>query len=100
MKRLPYEHEGLVKGDTISLAVAMASLVAKVERDRIMRKLSDKFPVYDFASNKGYGSPKHLRALREVGPTGHHRPRFLGKLLGPEEEAPDGQGSQSRLSFG
>ena len=100
MKRLPYEHEGLVKGDTISLAVAMASLVAKVERDRIMRKLSDKFPVYDFASNKGYGSPKHLRALREVGPTGHHRPRFLGKLLGPEEDSPKGQGSQSRLSFG
>ena len=57
MKKLPYEHTGLVKGDTISLAVAMGSLIAKVTRDRMMREFAEEFPDYDFASNKGYGHP-------------------------------------------
>jgi ribonuclease HII len=45
MKKLPYEHEGLVKGDTKSLAIAMASMLAKVTRDRFMRQLHHEFPV-------------------------------------------------------
>jgi ribonuclease HII len=99
MKRLPYEHEGLVKGDTISVAISMGSLIAKVTRDRLMRKLSDEFPSYDFASNKGYGSPNHLKALKKYGPTVHHRPRFLRNLLAEGEE-PKEDDSQSQLSFG
>ena len=99
MKRLPYEHQGLVKGDTISLAVAMGSLIAKVTRDRIMRNFAEEFPAYDFASNKGYGSPNHLKALKESGPTRLHRPRFLRNLLPGTEEAKE-EDSQSQLSFG
>ena len=98
MKRLPYVHQGLVKGDTLSLAVAMASLLAKVTRDRGMRQLALKFPAYDFGSNKGYGSPKHLTALKAHGPTTHHRPKFLRNLLG--DDSPGGSDDvQSQLSF-
>jgi len=81
MKRLIYEHDGLVKGDTISLAIAMASLLAKVTRDRLMKKLNNYFPDYGFSSNKGYGTPVHLEALTKLGPTEHHRPRFLLNLM-------------------
>ena len=98
MKRLPYRHQGLVKGDTLSLAVAMASLLAKVTRDRGMRRLAGEFPAYDFGSNKGYGSPKHLTALKAHGPSVHHRPKFLRNLLGGDSR--DGSDdAQSRLSF-
>ena len=98
MKRLPYRHQGLVKGDTLSLAVAMASLLAKVTRDRGMRRLAGEFPAYDFGSNKGYGSPKHLTALKAHGPTVHHRPKFLRNLLGGDSPA-GSDDAQSRLSF-
>ena len=81
MKRLCFVHDGLVKGDTISLAVAMASLLAKVTRDREMRELGDVFPAYGFSSNKGYGAPVHIDALRQYGPCDHHRPRFLRNLM-------------------
>ena len=99
MKKLPYELSGLIKGDTFSLAVAMGSLIAKVTRDRLMRKFAEEFPDYDFSSNKGYGSPNHLKALKESGPTRLHRPRFLRNLLPVSEEAKE-EDSQSQLSFG
>jgi ribonuclease HII len=98
MKRLPYLHEGLVKGDTLSLSVAMASIAAKVTRDRLMARMAERYPEYDFASNKGYGAPKHLRALRELGPTPDHRPRFLRKILGEPEDLPENP-PQTLLSF-
>ena len=96
MKRLPHAHEGLVKGDTLSLSVAMASIAAKVTRDRVMRQLDQVYPEYDFASNKGYGSPNHLRGLHEHGPTEIHRPRFLEKILSPTDEK---KTEQTLLSF-
>ena len=99
MKKLPYEHTGLVKGDTISLGIAMGSLIAKVTRDRLMRKFAEEFPAYDFASNKGYGSPNHLKALKKSGPIRLHRPQFLSNIL-PQTEQPKVDGSQSQLSFG
>ena len=98
MKRLPYLHEALVKGDTLSLSVAMASIAAKVTRDRLMARMAERYPEYDFASNKGYGAPKHLRALRELGPTPDHRPRFLRKILG-EGKASSENPPQTLLSF-
>ena len=98
MKRLPYLHEGIVKGDTLSLSVAMASIAAKVVRDRLMARMAERYPEYDFASNKGYGAPNHLRALRELGPTPDHRPRFLQKILGGPEDSPENP-PQSLLSF-
>ncbi len=96
MKRLPYAHQGMIKGDTLSLAVAMASIAAKVTRDRLMVELDASYPVYDFASNKGYGSPNHLRGLAEHGPTAVHRPRFLRKILAASNQA---QSEQSLLKF-
>ena len=98
MKKLPYQHDGLVKGDTKSLAIAMASMLAKVTRDRFMRTLHQEFPEFGFASNKGYGAPVHLHALREQGPTVHHRPRFLRNLL-PDADLGSESREQSQLSF-
>jgi ribonuclease HII len=100
MKRLPYAHKGLVKGDTLSLAISMASLVAKVTRDRLMRELDAQYPQYDFCSNKGYGAPLHLKALKEIGPTMHHRPRFLRNLLGQDAPKEKRSEEQCQLSFG
>ena len=98
MKKLPYEHEGLVRGDTQSLAIAMASILAKVTRDRLMRDLHQEFPEFGFASNKGYGAAVHLQALREQGPTIHHRPGFLRNLL-PDGNLASKSRKQSQLSF-
>lgn len=58
----------IVKGDSKSLSIAAASIIAKVYRDRIMKKLDSKYPEYDFASNKGYGTRKHISALSKNGP--------------------------------
>ena len=99
MKKLGLHHLGLVKGDTISLAVAMASLLAKVTRDQLMKKLDAEFPHYEFASNKGYGTPVHLKALSELGPTIHHRPRFLRNLLGEEKMESPVEDAQTQLSL-
>ncbi len=100
MKRLPIKHQGIIKGDSLSLAIAMGSLIAKVTRDRQMKKLSAEFPDYDFSSNKGYGSPNHLNALDRVGPCVHHRPRFLRNILKKtEKDQSDDKDKQSQLSF-
>ena len=98
MKKLPYKHAGLVKGDTKSLAIAMASMLAKVSRDRFMRELHNQFPEFGFNSNKGYGAPVHLRDLRECGATEHHRPRFLRNLLSDTKNTARNQ-EQSQLSL-
>ena len=98
MKKLPILHQGLVKGDSISLSIAMASMMAKVTRDRFMRKLHLEFPNYGFDSNKGYGAPVHLNALQELGPIQHHRPRFIRNLL-KETKGSKSADEQSQLSF-
>ena len=66
----------VVRGDAKVAAVAAASIVAKVTRDRIMRELDFLFPNYEFAQHKGYGTKKHLQALQELGPTLVHRCSF------------------------
>jgi len=63
----------IVKGDTISLSIAAASIIAKVTRDRLMRKLHLTHPGYFFASNKGYPCPRHKAALAAMGPCSIHR---------------------------
>ena len=73
---LPMPHETLVKGDGRSLTIAAASIIAKVTRDRLMRKLALDFPEYDWAANKGYGTPAHKAALAKYGVTQHHRRSF------------------------
>ncbi len=71
----------IIKGDAKSVSIAAASIVAKVTRDRYMVEISEKYPEYDFASNKGYGSAKHIAALKEFGPCEIHRRSFIGNII-------------------
>lgn len=64
------------KGDGINFSIASASIVAKVYRDRLMTELDEKYPGYGFASHKGYATPEHQRAIRELGPCPIHRRSF------------------------
>lgn len=57
----------IIKGDTLSMSIAAASIIAKVERDHIMRELDQVHPEYGFRNHKGYGTPEHLNALKEHG---------------------------------
>ena len=63
-------------GDALSLSIAAASILAKVERDRMICAWDPVFPMYGLASNKGYGTPRHLAALRQHGPSPLHRQSF------------------------
>jgi ribonuclease HII len=64
------------KGDRVAASVAAASIVAKVTRDRMMRELDERYPVYGFCRHKGYVTDEHLRALEEHGPSPVHRRSF------------------------
>ncbi len=77
---------GIIKGDAKSVSIAAASIVAKVTRDRMMEELSNTYPEYGFASNKGYGSSEHIQALRTYGPCPIHRRTFIGGLLGKAQD--------------
>jgi ribonuclease HII len=66
------------KGDSLSLSIAAASIIAKVTRDRLMRELDAVHPGYGFAGHKGYGSAAHLEAIRQLGPSPVHRLSFGG----------------------
>ena len=66
----------IIHGDALSASIAAASILAKVERDRMMVEWDPVFPVYGLASNKGYSTPRHLAALREHGPCPLHRQSF------------------------
>jgi len=69
-------HTPIIHGDALSASIAAASILAKVERDAMMREFDALYPGYGLASNKGYGAPQHLKALREKGPTPLHRMSF------------------------
>ena len=75
--------ECIVGGDARSYSIAAASIIAKVTRDRQMAELAQRFPGYGWESNRGYGSEQHLNALKQLGPTPHHRMSFapLSRLL-------------------
>jgi len=81
LKHFPYPHTGVVKGDARSLCIAMASIIAKVTRDRLMNDLDAKYPGYGFAQHKGYGTEEHRDALLRLGRCPQHRALFLRKLL-------------------
>ncbi len=73
---LPYEYQTVIDGDAKSPLIAAASVLAKVTRDRIMVEQHERYPQYNFKSNKGYSVPEHLRALKEFGPSPIHRRSF------------------------
>ena len=66
----------IIKGDSLSLSIAAASIIAKVTRDRLMAEYHDMFPEYDFLSHKGYGTREHLQRLVRHGPCPIHRRTF------------------------
>src|SRR5262252_6974935 len=68
--------DAIIHGDALSASIAAASILAKVERDRMMCEWDAVFPQYGLAAHKGYSTPKHLAALRELGPTPLHRQSF------------------------
>jgi len=72
----PQPQNSFDKGDGINFSIASASIIAKVYRDRLMSELDSKYPGYGFASHKGYATPEHQRAIRELGPCPIHRRSF------------------------
>lgn len=66
----------IIKGDSKSQSIAAASIVAKVTRDKMMYELDKKYPMYDFANNKGYGTKKHIEAIQKYGIISEHRKSF------------------------
>jgi ribonuclease HII len=70
------EQTPIIRGDSTSLSIAAASIIAKVARDRLMTAHDDRYPAYGFGGHKGYYTPEHARALRDVGPCELHRRSF------------------------
>jgi ribonuclease HII len=93
---LPIPHKPLVKGDSLSVSIAAASILAKVTRDRHMAELAQQYPGYGFERHKGYSTPEHYRTLRELGPCAVHRRSFspVASLL---SGAGSGEGGFSAL---
>ena len=71
-----YKEQSIIKGDNKSLSIAAASIIAKVHRDRLMKKLSIKFQHFGWEKNVGYGTKKHIENIHRFGPTTHHRKTF------------------------
>jgi ribonuclease HII len=76
LRTLTMPHQALIRGDALSASIAAASIIAKVERDRMMTALDAEYPVYGFARHKGYCTPDHLAALHRHGPCCIHRRSF------------------------
>ncbi len=78
--------KAIIHGDALSASIAAASILAKVERDRMMCEWDAVFPEYGLASHKGYSTPQHLAALQEYGPTPLHRQSFAPVWGSPGEQ--------------
>jgi len=76
-------HESIIKGDSVSMSIAAASIIAKVERDKFMVNIDNEYPEYKWKKNKGYGTKDHQNALNAHGVTKHHRKSFspIRKIL-------------------
>lgn len=101
IRTLGVAHTAVVGGDARCYSVACASIVAKVVRDRLMYRLSLRYPGYAWEQNAGYGTPAHLEALGRLGATPHHRRTFCVKQLslgltagGDERDGADGFGER------
>ena len=92
LRGFPYPHVAFVRGDARSLCIAMASVAAKVTRDRLMVELDGRHPGYGFAQHKGYGTEQHREAVLRLGRCPEHRDAFLRKLLAE-------RGDPAQMSF-
>ena len=81
MPPLEIDGETVIKGDSLSMSIAAASIIAKVTRDRFMLELDEKYPEYLFAKHKGYGTALHYEMIEKHGISPVHRRSFLKKLL-------------------
>src|SRR6185437_4169763 len=86
---IEYPQTKIIHGDALSCSIAAASIIAKVERDRMMREFDREYPLYGLASNKGYSTPKHKRILREHGPSPLHRQSFAPVWMAQAEHTPN-----------
>ena len=80
---LPWPHDAVIGGDGKVHVIGCASIVAKVCRDQLMRRLATRYPGFGWERNAGYGTPEHMTALQQLGPTPHHRRSF-----GPVQQLP------------
>ena len=78
---IPYESMPIIHGDAISYSIGAASILAKVTRDTLMEEYAKQYPQYDFEHNMGYGTKKHIEALKEYGPTPIHRQTFIQNFI-------------------
>ena len=76
LEDLDIPQTSIIKGDAKSISIAASSIIAKVTRDRMMVELDKKHPEYDFKNNKGYGTKKHIEAIRKYGIIKEHRKTF------------------------
>ena len=81
-RRIKIPCETIVKGDSKSMSVAAASVLAKVTRDRLMLEYDKKYPEYNFKKHKGYGTKEHTELIKQYGPCEIHRLSFLKNILG------------------
>lgn len=82
VRNIPIAARAITGGDGKSASIAAASVLAKVERDRYMCALAEKYPVYGFEKHKGYGTKEHNAAILQYGPCPEHRLTFLSNLIG------------------
>ena len=76
-REFPMDTKTVVKGDSLSMSIAAASILAKVSRDRVMAELAKEYPQYQLDKHKGYPTPLHMNLVRELGPSPIHRKSFL-----------------------
>ena len=81
VRALGRPHDAVIDGDALIHSIACASIVAKVVRDRLMRRLAARHPGYGWEHNAGYGTPDHLAGLRSLGTTAHHREMMANHQL-------------------
>ena len=74
--------ESIIKGDLKSYTIGAASILAKVYRDRLMKKYGEEFPEYGFERNSGYGTKEHIEKIKEIGPCSIHRKTFIKNFWG------------------
>lgn len=79
------EEVTVIKGDAKSMSIAAASVLAKVSRDRFMLEMAEKYPQYEFARHKGYGTKLHYERIAQYGVCDIHRRTFLKKILGEQK---------------
>ena len=78
---IPFKSMSIIHGDALSYSIGAASILAKVTRDTFMEEMAVKYPSYDFEHNMGYGTAKHIQALKELGPTEIHRQTFIKNFI-------------------